>query len=901
MNTIINATRVNIDTYPEPDKSHPADSKNQLTIGDLHGNALKLIYFLVRQNVIRLEEKTYPELVRIYKLGTQHITQADLDSFNKILASITALPVGTVRLIGDELCDRGNNDYFTLKVLERLSQLKVPVETLLSNHGIEFIDQYESQDDFIAARLEDDHANSMLSLQALITKGLVSRDEINTIFHLHIKPSLRALSYTLDLEKNKITIYSHAGIDLSVIATLAKKLDVTYCDDSAKHLAQTIDFINEKIAIHIRNNTLHTLHSHEALVEGYHGDAPLNIETNPLEFIMWNRFYSQLKRPITHQKYYFLDFVHGHDPYDARSKNIYNLDNKLGKGQNHHQEDYNILYSQELPSYKCALTSKKLEREYKEDNAAEPKPETIKANQSKSKTTKPSPYSALFAKLETARLLTPDNRKIIEKIRNVYDLNEAIEYLAENKALNPDNLACLIQVEDVFFDTVAQALVRLEKANLCNIQMRDLITRYPRLSEKITSAMIELINTDIATAENINAIEQLLQDSYDSAYYRCPHQLALLLGELNKFGVLTHETRKLAILNVKHLDGVKAKLLEAKEQNNITPALCQKVFIMVKAEQSLKELHSDLDKANMLTPAMISTLEAKAQYADDLSFALYKLNSTKLLTPENWSLMLENDKHSRSLSYALAELEEAKLQEFTSDIIKHPEHSYDLACCLKNLKKYKLFTKSTFQLLMNYPEHSANLVDAFYQLKADGIYTDETREILLHNAQTGVKGNFIYYMLPHMLCQLDKAKFLNPICLANLRRLSANQLYKLFHVIEVMSSLRLLTEKNFLAITTALYMKRINCADFYDLLTQLKKTGSISSAKLKRTQDIFDKLMECSPFISELKNIKSLTMEILDKIINEKRVTKTTSLGMFSYPATTKNVECPIRTSPLSP
>ena len=169
---------------------------------------------------------------------------------------------------------------------------------------------------------------------------------------------------------------------------------------------------------------------------------------------------------------------------------------------------------------------------------------------------------------------------------------------------------------------------------------------------------------------------------------------------------------------------------------------------MVKAERSLKELHSDLDKANMLTPAMISTIEAKAQYADNLSYALYILNNAKLLTPGNWSLMLANDKHSRTLSYALAELKEAKLEEFTSDIIKHPEHSSDLVRCLKDLKKHKLFSKSTFQLLMDYPEHSAYLANAFYQLKADGIYTDKTRELLLHNAQIGVKSNFISYMLP---------------------------------------------------------------------------------------------------------------------------------------------------------
>ena len=42
------------DLYKEPgsDHNHPCDPSNQLTIGDLHGNALKLIYFLLRQKFL---------------------------------------------------------------------------------------------------------------------------------------------------------------------------------------------------------------------------------------------------------------------------------------------------------------------------------------------------------------------------------------------------------------------------------------------------------------------------------------------------------------------------------------------------------------------------------------------------------------------------------------------------------------------------------------------------------------------------------------------------------------------------------------------------------------------------------------------------------------------------------
>jgi len=110
--------------HPEPDLKHPADPRNQLTIGDLHGNALTFIHFLIKQNVLVLKNsKDYDDLVRIYSDGfTDIMTKApdskgvpetpeliakykrDVDLFKKILSEATVIPdSGTVRLIGDEV------------------------------------------------------------------------------------------------------------------------------------------------------------------------------------------------------------------------------------------------------------------------------------------------------------------------------------------------------------------------------------------------------------------------------------------------------------------------------------------------------------------------------------------------------------------------------------------------------------------------------------------------------------------------------------------------------------------------------------------------------------------------------------------------------------------------------
>ncbi|WP_324607133.1 Dot/Icm T4SS effector Wip [Legionella adelaidensis] len=279
----------------------------------------------------------------MYKTPIHELTKNHLDEFNQILSKIEFSNDCLVRLIGDELADRGSNDYFTLKILEKLNEHKVPVEIIVSNHSIEFIEAYEKQDNFHAPMLsQGGHAPSMEKLQTLVEKGLVSREEILAIAEKSYKPNLRAISYSLSEDKKEITIYSHAGIGLNTIRSLAEKLKVEYKDQTASELAQTIDSINIEFQKHVKSNTVNTLYSREKMYVGYYGYS--EISDAPLEFIMWNRFYHSLERPASYSGYK-INFVHGHDSHDPTRENIYNLDNALGKMAYLNQGEYTVLYS----------------------------------------------------------------------------------------------------------------------------------------------------------------------------------------------------------------------------------------------------------------------------------------------------------------------------------------------------------------------------------------------------------------------------------------------------------------------------------------------------------------------------------------------------------------------------
>jgi hypothetical protein len=345
-----------IDDFPrECDDAHRAVPGAQITIGDLHGNALKLIYTLVRHGIVtNLSEDRYNELVRIYKMSVDSITRDDIDQFNTLINYLEFNSSAKLRLLGDEFSDRGSNDYFTLKILEKLHQKKVPLEIILSNHGMEFVQAYESTNKFLPLVLEDQFAASMINMQILIVKKLITRDEVNAIIKSTYKPSLKAISYSL--ADNEITIYSHAPIDLSALRALAAKFSLSFDDGSTLTLAKSIDAINTVFSTYVINDTVHTLYFKKDVEDAFTG-MYLPANSSPIEFITWNREIRYLYQPEMH-KGYQLNFAHGHDSEVSANKNVFNLDNRLGKTLAWHTERYTALYS-----FEYQLTEEKLVRQ----------------------------------------------------------------------------------------------------------------------------------------------------------------------------------------------------------------------------------------------------------------------------------------------------------------------------------------------------------------------------------------------------------------------------------------------------------------------------------------------------------------------------------------------------------
>lgn len=267
----------------------------------------------------------------------KEVIKSQLNRFNEIIeqAKVTETKPAVIRLIGDELSDRGSNDYFTLKIFEKLGKANIPVEIILSNHGIEFVRVYERDleifddivDDKICYKtiigLEQDR--SIQNLGRSIKCGLVSADDIKDIVENYYKPNLKLISYTIDESTNTMTLYTHALVGLETVADLASTFFVDYDDENIEELAKTIDEINKAFKIYVDNGAVFDV-------------ADLaNSENNPIYRLLWARKDEfEINRPAEKNGYH-LKYVHGHDGAgyvdDACKEYVINLDNQLGKAE----------------------------------------------------------------------------------------------------------------------------------------------------------------------------------------------------------------------------------------------------------------------------------------------------------------------------------------------------------------------------------------------------------------------------------------------------------------------------------------------------------------------------------------------------------------------------------------
>ncbi|MCE3238410.1 MAG: WipB 2 [Gammaproteobacteria bacterium] len=383
---------VNLDLCPAGDAAILCDPENQYTIGDLHGNAIKLLYLLIRQNFLKMSPENYQEILNIYYKNPSTLTAEDILRFKEIISQAKINPnAGKIRLIGDVLADRGEGDCYTLIILNALKG-QVRIEILFSNHDLEFLLKCEWGIRFDEGNslLDSSVTQSMHTVQHLIDRNIITRQEIMEMMDTAYKPYLKALSYSYSMQEPRINIYSHAYIGktplelVNVIAAISKKLGIPYDCRTNVALMHSIDAINKAFNAHVQNNTLYTLcHQIQDVYRFNLENKPIvyiDLENNPIVYIAWNRWYEDVlyfgKNPFI--------FFHGHDDKGPKIKNVCCLDTILGKlsAAEFRIGFLRVLFSQD----KTALKVKEKPKHSEEENAkAKEKPKSSEKENAKEK------------------------------------------------------------------------------------------------------------------------------------------------------------------------------------------------------------------------------------------------------------------------------------------------------------------------------------------------------------------------------------------------------------------------------------------------------------------------------------------------------------------------------------
>lgn len=363
---LVSVEEANLLKYPS--QIYPHFNNQELTLGDLHGNALKLLYFLIQHGVVDWPEgkqQLYSKLAAIY--STYPLQKEDVEFFVNAISKLEIKNKNAIRLIGDELADRGMSDLFTLLILQKLDKEKVPFSILTSNHGFEFYIKYRefkatqgdfvlNEDAFKSVALGDEQGRSMFNMGQLVQSGIIKADDFFSLYERVCLPQYKLIDYVLDEQNKTFTFFMHGVSGLKTIEGVAQAFGVQYKGETVADLARTIDQINQKFVEQSKKGSLN-LDLFEPHFKSLYDQNHVEM-TYPCARLIWNREYPVDK--LTHKDSmpakldgYSLRYVHGHNGPVAVAEelqgHVFNIDRKNLLGRPGRDEAPYDIFTQTIP------------------------------------------------------------------------------------------------------------------------------------------------------------------------------------------------------------------------------------------------------------------------------------------------------------------------------------------------------------------------------------------------------------------------------------------------------------------------------------------------------------------------------------------------------------------------
>lgn len=343
----------------------------ETTIGDLHANVIKFINFLIAEDVLILDKdkviakKLYDELYEIYITGMDFfreeflmyesnsflcdLGEKKLIRFKEIIDNAELNDNKVVRLIGDELSDRGGNDYLMFLMFDKLINSNLDFRVILSNHGANALKIYNlliasvDYDDFKQKYKTKTGLNFVLDITGkgtdsfpmdfnfqccsvhglfnLLEQKIITIKDISNLYKKYLG-TLKLVDYSIN-ELDEIIIYTHAPIDFYELNQIFEYFYVNPVDDiidiDVFELAKKIDLLNY--------NFLKILNDYPDMII-----SKFNVFDNICSEFIWIR---RSEHEYKYGMYYIpknIKFVHGHDGlFQSIAKDQINLNSNCGK------------------------------------------------------------------------------------------------------------------------------------------------------------------------------------------------------------------------------------------------------------------------------------------------------------------------------------------------------------------------------------------------------------------------------------------------------------------------------------------------------------------------------------------------------------------------------------------
>ncbi|MFL9989633.1 hypothetical protein, partial [Paraburkholderia sediminicola] len=270
-------------TFEAPGLPHPHDQlrhMRKIAFGDMHGNTLMALEFLIQADVLQLPEPGGELLWDAIKAAITTGKVSDAAAFRALLSQLVVNPSrkdAGIILIGDLLADRGQNDFLMLTLFSFLSENRIDFKIILSNHDLDFIlniknilakykellvaessnsaGRTREQDNELFQRAigeskweglkisESSQINSLGSFHKTLESGAVERKQLMELFDVY-------LSHVELFHASGERLYGHATLNDTTFSAWKEKVGLS---EGYSDIPAIVNAVNDWVSAHLRD------------------------------------------------------------------------------------------------------------------------------------------------------------------------------------------------------------------------------------------------------------------------------------------------------------------------------------------------------------------------------------------------------------------------------------------------------------------------------------------------------------------------------------------------------------------------------------------------------------------------------------------------------------------------